>query len=162
MGQPERKASSTRRTPSTPTKPPSFGKPPRSAMRNSLSQRLSRLVRRTHSPAGRASRAALLGVAIAWRLANFVLAALKSRASVKHFADTLMSELDARADRSGYLALGSIFFANTFWALCRYSYSGSRLEFCVCPGGNVGLCFDLAAIHSPKSCEWRAFLPDAF
>src|SRR5439155_17258745 len=37
--------SSTRRTPSTPTAPDSVGRPPRKARRNSLSQRLSRLVR---------------------------------------------------------------------------------------------------------------------
>src|SRR5690242_21922381 len=43
MRQPERRASSVRRAPSTPTHPDSVGKPPRRAMRNSLSQRLSRL-----------------------------------------------------------------------------------------------------------------------
>src|SRR5215469_9433448 len=41
--QPERKASSTSRTPSTPTAPLSVGTPPRSAARNSFSQRFSRL-----------------------------------------------------------------------------------------------------------------------
>src|SRR5690242_3380816 len=71
MGHPDRRASSTRRTPSTPTKPLSVGNPPRSAMRNSLSQRLSRLVSSADSLPGLAFRAALLGVAIAWRLANF-------------------------------------------------------------------------------------------
>src|SRR5215470_6540731 len=42
MGQAERRASSTRRGPSTPTAPDSVGSPPRKAMRNSLSHRLSR------------------------------------------------------------------------------------------------------------------------
>src|SRR6266481_6953217 len=64
MRQPERSASSTRRTPSTPTKPFSVGKPPRRATRNSLSQRLSQLVRSAGSPAGRALRADFPGVAI--------------------------------------------------------------------------------------------------
>src|SRR5882724_12447773 len=45
-GEAERRASSTRRAPSTPTAPDSVVRPPRSAMRNSLSQRLSRLERR--------------------------------------------------------------------------------------------------------------------
>src|SRR5712664_330362 len=65
MRQPERSASSTSRTPSTPTKPFSVGKPPRRATRNSLSQRLSRLVR-SAAPfaAERLLRAALPGVAI--------------------------------------------------------------------------------------------------
>src|SRR2546427_547354 len=44
MRQVERNASSTRRTPSTPTLPDSVGSPPRRAMRKSLSQRLSLLV----------------------------------------------------------------------------------------------------------------------
>src|SRR5882724_5263098 len=43
MAEVERRASSTRRGPSTPTAPDSEGMPPRRAMRNSLSQRLSRL-----------------------------------------------------------------------------------------------------------------------
>src|SRR5229473_2156728 len=64
IGQPERKASSTRRTPSTPTNPPSVGRPPRKAMRNSFSQRLSRLVRSAALFAGRALRAIFPGVAI--------------------------------------------------------------------------------------------------
>src|SRR5260370_42478695 len=64
MRQPERSASSTSLTPSTPTKPFSVGTPPRRATRNSLSQRLSRLVRRAASFAGRALRAAFPGVAI--------------------------------------------------------------------------------------------------
>src|SRR5260370_17881390 len=64
MRQPERSASSTRRTPSTPTKPPSVGRPPRKATRNSLSQRLSRLVRSAGSPTERALRADLPGAAI--------------------------------------------------------------------------------------------------
>src|SRR5260370_33370880 len=64
MGQPERRACSTRRTPSTPTNPASVGRPPRKAMRNSLSQRLSRLVRSAASFAGRALRGALPEVAI--------------------------------------------------------------------------------------------------
>src|ERR1700687_4458667 len=64
MGQPERSASSTRRRPSTPTYPFSVGRPPRRAMRNSFSQRLSRLVRSAGSLAVRALRAALPGVAI--------------------------------------------------------------------------------------------------
>ena len=42
MGQAERRASSTKRGPSTPTAPDSVGSPPRKAMRNSLSHRLSR------------------------------------------------------------------------------------------------------------------------
>jgi hypothetical protein len=46
MRQPEERASSTRRSPSTPTLPDSVGRPPRRAMRKSLSQRLSRLERR--------------------------------------------------------------------------------------------------------------------
>src|SRR6202011_94914 len=41
---PERSASSTSLTPSTPTNPDSVGIPPRSAMRNCFSHRLSRLV----------------------------------------------------------------------------------------------------------------------
>jgi hypothetical protein len=45
MRQPERRASSVRRTPSTPTAPDSVGRPPRSAMRKAFSQRLSRLDR---------------------------------------------------------------------------------------------------------------------
>src|ERR1700693_1785893 len=64
MRQPESSASSTRRAPSTPTNPFSVGRPPRSAMRNSLSQRLSRLLMSAGSPAGRALRAAFPGVAI--------------------------------------------------------------------------------------------------
>src|ERR1051325_9888772 len=44
MRQPEERASSARRTPSTPTAPDSVGRPPRRATRNSLSQRFSRLV----------------------------------------------------------------------------------------------------------------------
>src|SRR6266481_6164756 len=64
MGQPESSASSTRRAPSTPTNPFSVGRPPRSAIRNSLSQRLSRLLISVGSPAGRALRAAFPGVAI--------------------------------------------------------------------------------------------------
>src|SRR5260370_34439195 len=65
MAQPERKASSTRRTPSTPTKPDSVGRPPRKARRNSFSQRLSRLVIAAGAAEVRAARAALLGGAIA-------------------------------------------------------------------------------------------------
>src|SRR6266849_3872499 len=64
MRQPERSASSTRRKPSTPTNPLSVGRPPRRATRNSLSQRLSRLVRRAGSPAERGPRADLPGDAI--------------------------------------------------------------------------------------------------
>src|SRR5690242_15033731 len=79
MGHPERSASSTSRGPSTPTKPLSVGKPPRRAMRNSLSQRLSRLVSSGDSPARVALRAALPGVAIVWRLANFRLRAVTRR-----------------------------------------------------------------------------------
>src|ERR1700682_2361321 len=45
MRHPERRASSTRRAPSTPTHPESVGSPPRSAMRNCFSQRFSRLER---------------------------------------------------------------------------------------------------------------------
>jgi hypothetical protein len=52
MRQVERRASSTRRGPSTPTEPSSEGRPPRRAMRNCLSQRLSRLVRRSGEAAG--------------------------------------------------------------------------------------------------------------
>src|SRR5215469_5001260 len=63
MGQPERSASSTRRRPSTPTKPPSVGRPPRRATRNSLSQRLSRLVRSADSPGAPTLRAGPLGIA---------------------------------------------------------------------------------------------------
>src|SRR6266702_1029445 len=51
----------------------------RMALRNSLSQRLSRLVRSADSFAGLALRAALPGVAIAWRLANFGRKALTIR-----------------------------------------------------------------------------------
>src|SRR6266404_979301 len=64
MRQPERRASSTSLTPSTPTNPFCVGKPPRRATRNSLSQRLSRLVRSSAPFAGRALRAVLPGVAI--------------------------------------------------------------------------------------------------
>ncbi len=70
MRQPERSASSTRRTPSTPTEPDSVGRPPRSAMRNSLSQRLSRLVRTPGTAVLAAVRAGLPGVAIAGRVTN--------------------------------------------------------------------------------------------
>src|SRR5580700_4878621 len=71
--QPERSASSTRRTPSTPTEPDSVGRPPRSARRNSLSQRLSRLVRTPGAAAAAlaALRADLPGVAIKGSVANF-------------------------------------------------------------------------------------------
>src|SRR5215472_695084 len=125
MGQPERSASSTRRTPSTPTKPDSVGKPPRRAMRNSLSQRLSRLARIADLSLGRTFRAGLLGVAIAWRLANSWHRGLNSRA-MSNDPQTRMDELDARADRSGYLALGGIsLFFDTFRTLCSYSYSSS-------------------------------------
>src|SRR6266700_4185721 len=64
MRHPDRSASSTSLTPSTPTKPFSVGRPPRRAMRNSFSQRLSRLVRSAGSPEGRGLRAVLPGVAI--------------------------------------------------------------------------------------------------
>src|SRR5712664_2243112 len=64
MRQPERSASSTSLAPSTPTNPFSVGRPPRRAMRNSLSQRLSRLLRSAGSLAARALRAAFPGVAI--------------------------------------------------------------------------------------------------
>ena len=71
MGQPERKASSTRRTPSTPTEPDSVGRPPRSAIRNSLSQRFSRLVRTPGATEGAALRADLPGEAIKGSVTNF-------------------------------------------------------------------------------------------
>src|SRR5713101_5273380 len=71
MGQPERRASSTRRAPSTPTKPDSVGRPPRSAMRNSFSQRLSRLVRSPGIPGASGRREAFPGVAITARVTNF-------------------------------------------------------------------------------------------
>src|SRR6267142_2112978 len=64
MRQPESSASSASRAPSTPTNPSSVGRPPRRAMRNSLSQRLSRLLMSAGSPTGRALRAAFPGVAI--------------------------------------------------------------------------------------------------
>src|SRR6267378_3825215 len=64
MWQPERRASSTSLTPSTPTNPFCVGRPPRRATRNSLSQRLSRLVRSAASFAGRALRAIFPDVAI--------------------------------------------------------------------------------------------------
>src|SRR5215467_1371653 len=162
MGQPERSASSTRRTPSTPTKPDSVGKPPRRAMRNSLSQRLSRLARIADLSLGRTFRAGLLGVAIAWRLANSWHRALNSRA-MSNDPQTRMDELDARADRSGYLALGGIsFFFDTFRTLCSYSYSSSRLEFRVCSCWIVGSCGVLVAFRSAASCGWGAFLQDTF
>src|SRR5277367_6718065 len=73
MRQPEVSASSTSRTPSTPTAPDSVGRPPRSAVRNSLSHRLSRLVSTPGAEAGAlaASRADLPGVAIKGSVANF-------------------------------------------------------------------------------------------
>src|SRR5229473_3251052 len=81
MRQPERRASSASRTPSTPTKPSSVGRPPRRATRNSLSQRLSRLVRSAGSPAGRALRAVLPGEAITVEGSKFWLKKLIGRAS---------------------------------------------------------------------------------
>ena len=64
MRHPERRAYSTRRTPSTPTQPDSVGRPPRRAMRKVFSQRLSRLERIAGALEGRAKRASLPGVAI--------------------------------------------------------------------------------------------------
>src|SRR5262245_1746962 len=58
MAQAGRSASSTRRGPSTPPAPDSVGRPPRSAMRNSLSHRLSREEMRAEELA----RGALKGV----------------------------------------------------------------------------------------------------
>src|SRR5256885_1457829 len=72
MRQPELSASSTSRAPSTPTAPDSVGSPPRRATRNSLSQRLSRLVSTAGAPGARAERAALLGVAITRSVTNFI------------------------------------------------------------------------------------------
>src|SRR5260370_23532658 len=73
MEQPERRASSTRRTPSTPTKPSSVGRPPGRCTRNALSQRLVRLVRSAAPFAcERLLRAPLPRVAIMWRVANFL------------------------------------------------------------------------------------------
>src|ERR1700730_5862957 len=73
MRQPDRSASSTRRTPSTPTLPDSVGRPPRRAMRNSLSQRLSRLVIvLARGLGGRGPRAALTGEAIPGSVTNFI------------------------------------------------------------------------------------------
>src|SRR5690242_503475 len=71
MRQSERRASSTSRTPSTPTNPFSVGSPPRRAMRNSFSQRLSRLVRSAGSPTGRGFRATLPGAAITVERSKF-------------------------------------------------------------------------------------------
>src|SRR2546430_12670209 len=71
MRQAELSASSTRRAPSTPTAPDSVGRPPRRAIRNSLSQRLSRLVSTAGAADARGVRAALLGVAITGSVANF-------------------------------------------------------------------------------------------
>src|SRR5882724_4839374 len=92
MRQPERSASSTSRAPSTPTNPFSVGRPPRRAMRNSLSQRLSRLVRSAGSPTGRASRAAFPGVAITEEGSKFRAADAISRTSylfLKRHADAV-------------------------------------------------------------------------
>jgi len=67
-----------------------------------------------------------------------------------------MDELDARADRSGYLALGGIsLFFDTFRTLCSYSYSSSRLEFRVCSCWIVGSCGVLVAFRSAASCGWE-------
>ena len=54
-------------------------------------------------------RAGLLGVAIAWRLANFKGKAVKSR-QMPEVPQTGIDELDARADWSGYVVLGGVFF----------------------------------------------------
>src|SRR6266403_1753609 len=81
MRQPESSASSTSRAPSTPTNPFSVGSPPRSAMRNSLSQRLSRLVMSAGSPADRALRAAFPGVAITVESSKLRAADANSRTS---------------------------------------------------------------------------------
>src|SRR6266436_2062333 len=92
MRQPERSASSTRRAPSTPTNPFSVGRPPRRAMRNSLSQRLSRLVRSVGSPAARALRAAFPGVAITVEGNKFSVADAISRTwylFLKRYADAV-------------------------------------------------------------------------
>src|SRR5258708_35308075 len=83
MRQPERSASSTSLTPSTPTKPFSVGRPPRRAMRNSLSQRLSRLVRSVGSPAWEGLRADLPGVAIPVEGSKFLAADANSQQTPK-------------------------------------------------------------------------------
>src|SRR6267143_5378790 len=92
MRQPERSASSTSRAPSTPTNPFSVGRPPRSAMRNSLSQRLSRLVMSAGPPAERAPRATFPGEAITVEGSKFRGAdaiSLKSYLFLKRHADAV-------------------------------------------------------------------------
>src|SRR5713101_9526421 len=84
MRQPERSASSTSLTPSTPTNPFSVGSPPRNATRNSLSQRLSRLVRSAASLAGRALRAAFPGIAITVEGSKFLAAEANSQQPLRY------------------------------------------------------------------------------
>lgn len=86
---------------------------------------------------------------------------LKSRANAK-LSRAEINELGARADRSGYLALGGIFFALALFRTIRsHSYSSSRLEFRVFSCRNVGPGCALVAIDSVESCEWKALLQDA-
>src|SRR5438552_18702230 len=84
MRQPERRDSSTSLTPSTPTKPPSVGTPPRRAIRKSLSQRLSRLVSSAGAPLGPALRAGFPGVAISVEGDKFLPAEANSRQAVRY------------------------------------------------------------------------------
>src|SRR5205814_1929152 len=86
MRQPELSASSTSRAPSTPTAPDSVGNPPRRATRNSLSQRLSRLMSTADAPGARGERAALLGVAITRSVTNFIKKVTSGQ--VRPFAST--------------------------------------------------------------------------
>src|SRR5258705_3860335 len=107
MGQPESSASSTSRAPSTPTNPFSVERPPRRAMRNSLSQRLSRLLRSAGSSLGRALRAAFPGVAITVEGSKFRAAEAISRRSylfLKRYADAVGGDR-AEGFRSPWLGL---------------------------------------------------------
>src|SRR6266853_1591334 len=102
MQHPERSASSTRRTPSTPTNPSSVGRPPRKATRNSLSQRLSRLVRSAGSPDGRAVRADLPAVAITVERSKLRAADANTGSWLKISAEgrsEIESQPDSRDDR---------------------------------------------------------------
>src|ERR1700682_2145697 len=94
MRQPERRASSTSLTPSTPTNPFCVGRPPRRATRNSLSQRLSRLVRSAAPFAGRALRAIFPEVAITVEGSKFSVVQANPQAAFR--ADLLTPSRDPK------------------------------------------------------------------
>src|SRR5260221_14031920 len=93
MRQPDESASSARRTPSTPTAPDSVGRPPRSATRNSLSQRFSRLEMRAV-----AAREDLPVGGMTGRLANLI--------GTKRAAELLRGERACDSVRAGSGAVG--------------------------------------------------------